>query len=374
MKGAKTNDEIFAISSLAKGEIKSITFLDDIEDEALQAVGRLIRARNPDDISSIGQVVPRETSNERFARRFVELGLRRPPGPEVIKGERIFGTFQNQGLFENLGSTKFAEFSKGQLRSFEVYDPNLKRPVHVVQSWNKKSKKWEEIARDPVRKPEKFLGRGEYDWIGDPKTGMAVRTPRVEFQNFFHRIAEAGEVKLPDIPPLERLRMAMAEQRMTYGLADDARRVADEVVEMVAKMVSDGSIVPGTPQYNWMHTVFGRIAMNIQGPGFRVFASGAVSRDANAGRRVASMKALEHAEGVGLVPTEAGVYLRSIAPADDAFETARDAARAAQPAPKPKPKPRAAKKADDPTLTSEQELAILRRLLESERAKLSGPA
>ena len=374
MKGATSNDEIFAISSLAKGEIKSITFLDDIEDEALQAVGRLIRARNPDDISSIGQVVPRETSNERFARRFEELGLRRPPGPEVIKGDRIFGTFQNQGLFENLGSTNFTRFGpSNNFRSWEVYDPNFNRPVHVVQRWNKDSKKWEEVARNPVRPSQKFAGTSEYNWIGDPESGTAIKAPRVEYQNFFYRIAQPSEAALDPLPPLERLRDALAQQRISYGLKGDAQKISNEVVEMVAKMVSDGDLVPGTSKYNWMHTVFGRIALNIYGPGVRVGETSAlVSRDANAGRRIAAMKALEHAISVDLVPAEAAVYLRTLAPADDAYEAALQAARAARP--KPKPKARATKTAADPELTAEQELAILRRLLESERAKSSRPA
>jgi hypothetical protein len=339
MQTATNDEEVFAINALARDNFKSITFLDDIEDEGLQRIAAFIRAKNPDDPSSIGRIAARETPNERFARQFK---MQRPPGPEVIKGDRIFGTFQNQGLFETLGlgpesSKSPVRFGRGgNFRSWEVYDEELKRPVHVVQGWNNNTKQWEEVHRNPIRSRRAFDGVPEYQWIGDPESGMAVKAPRVEYQNFFYRIAKPGESVDQPLPLIERLKESLELQRTRFGIAGDAKKVQGEVVNLVQDMVSKGTIAPNTPQFTWMHTVFGRIALNIQGPGVRVGSTGLVSRDANAGRRVASIRAFEEADNIGLVPAEAATYLRSLMPDPDAYRAARSAYKPKPAATKPK--------------------------------------
>jgi hypothetical protein len=364
---ADSIDEAQSIAMLARSKFRSETFIEDIEGIAFERIGELIRLRKKAEARAVTfeRAIP-ETANERFARQFE---MRRPPGPEVIRGDRIFGTFQNQGLFETLGvgpeySASVTRFGRGKnFRSWEVYDDAFKRPVHVVQRWNNEKKTWEEVARNPINPNRTGPRVPEYEWIGEPKTGNAVKAPLVEYQNFFYRISQPGDQVGETLSPIRRVRESLLQQRDAYGIdKNQAGKVIKEVTDLIESMASSGAIVPGTPEYSWMHTVFGRLALNISGSGVRVGQTGLVARDANSGRRAASLKALEKSEASGIVPSEALDYLRRITPDDSAYDVARSAYTPSSPAPAKK-----TRKASRPTGVVDEGSEPT---LESERAAL----
>lgn len=337
--------EIESISALAKLNFKSLVFLDNIEGEALERVGSILAARVraardsvPDTFTVPGSKVgfnrlpvkKREfKSFEEFAETF-----------RVTPQERIIPGFVNENLFEKqLGSNYFARFGPGgkNFRSFEVLDPETNKAVHVVERWNKDAKKWEETSRAGVNPNRTGPRVPDYEWIGAPKTGMAVRAPFVEFQNFFHRVSEASTGGIESLSPIRRVRESLLKQQEVYGLPKaQANKVINEVTELIDGMVSSGGILPGTSEYNWMHTVFGRLALNVSGPGMvKTPKSGFIARDKNSGRRLAALKALEKAEESGTVPAAASAYIRKIAPSDEIFEKANLLVTRGVPAPRP---------------------------------------
>lgn len=337
--------EIESISALAKLNFKSLVFFENIEGEALERVGSILAARAkaardsvPDTFPAPGGAAARDRlpvkrrgfkNFEEFAETF-----------RVTPQERILPGFVNENLFEKqLGSNYFARFGPGgkNFRSFEVLDPGTRKTVHVVERWNKDAKKWEETSRAAVNPNRTGPRVPEYEFGGDPKTITAFKIPKTEFQNFFHRISEVSTGSSEVISPIRRVRESLFKQQETYGLPNaQAKKVINEVTELIESMVSSGGILPGTPEYSWMHTVFGRLALNVSGPGMvKTPKTGMVARDRNSGRRLAALKALEKAEEAGTVPAAASAYIRKIAPSDEIFEKANLLVTRGVPAPKP---------------------------------------
>ena len=348
MKGASSNDEINAIKSIARGEIKSVTFLDDIEDESLQNIARLIRAANPDDPSTIARVVPRETPNERWVRGFETrrrpefypktargletdpAGLRYTPGPQVIAGDRIFSTYSNQDLFDTIGKDVSIFGPRRNFRSFEAYDPESGEFVHRLMRWNQEAKKWEEIdTTNAVRGPRSSYRTPPVDG----RTGKFVRGEGefVEFQGFTQRVQtplpkQAVELSTPDLV-METIRGL----GIRYDLPrEQVQKVAKSAADLVKKLESDGVIAAGTAQYTWVTGVFPRIALQVSGPGYNVTkVRGLVSHDANFTRRQAALVAFNNAESAGLVPAEIAGYIRKMNPGTETYEQLLEQARQA---------------------------------------------
>lgn len=348
INSADNMEEVEAISALARVNFKSITFLDDIEGEALERVGSMLAARlkaardaAPDRFAS-PQARPARgapQTNEEFARDFALQNEKYRNRPRNPYGDD-FGAALPYAMSNEAGmQVDWKNFGRGHIpfgpgrnfRSSEVLDPATKKYVHVVERWNKNTKQWEETSRATIN-PNRLGPRvPEYEWIGAPKTGMAIRAPQVEFQNFFHRIAEPSVGSSEVLTPIARIKESLIKQRDTYGLNKaQSKQVIDEVVELIEGMVSRGAILPNTTEYNWMHTVFGRIVLNVSGTGTSTRARAFVARDANSTRRVAALKALEKAEEAGVVPPEAAAYIRKISPPDELFETTDAVARAAR--------------------------------------------
>jgi hypothetical protein len=350
VNSADSMDELETIAALAKTNIKSLIFVDNIEGEAMERVGSMLAARAraareaaPDRFASPQprQIPGAAQTNEEFARNFSLQNERYRNRPLNPYGDNFGAALPYAMSNDAAMQIDWKNFGKGPMlfgpgrnyRSSEVLDPATKKYVHVVERWNKETKAWEETSRAAVN-PNRLGPRvPEYEWIGDAETGMAIRAPQVEFQNFFHRISKPSDGSSEILSPIQRVKESLVKQRDAYGLnPKQSKKVIDETVNLIEEMVSRGAIVPNTTEYNWMHTVFGRLALDVSGPG--VFVSSQkrlVARDKNYTRRVAALKALEKAEEAGIVPQEASVYIRSIAPAENVYEKARAAVPAVVP-------------------------------------------
>jgi hypothetical protein len=327
-------NEINAIRALAGTKFRSVTFLDDIEADAAETAGRMIAARRSASQSDF--VNPWQsridelsrTDAERFARDFQ---LRPPPGPRPVNpyGEGMGRALPYAG--SNLGNmkTQWRNFGKeGQdvwmrngvlYRSYETTDPKTKQLVHKLFRFNNGSGNWDEITLPPLRPSV-----AQPALSVDPKTGkfVAGEGDYVEFQGFYQRARTRPPLEPENIPPIRRLKESMQAQAYNQNMPQaEAKQVIDSVVSLVEDMVSSGQIIPGTSEYNWVHSVFGRIALNVSGPGAVVRKSGLVSRDWNGQRRAAALVALRNADEAGMVPQQASNYLKEIIPPDDIYET-----------------------------------------------------
>jgi hypothetical protein len=341
IRTATNPDEIAAIRSLAQARFKSLTFLDDIEAEAGETAGAMIASRRRARVESEfvnpwqREIDERSLSEaERFARDF---RLVSPPGPS----RSPYGTAMGRGLpyamsdlanmkkdWRNFGKSGLDIFSRGGriYRSFETTDPDTGLIVHKLLTYNRDTKKWTEIDISNARAPRSDYGP---PIDVDPLTGkfVAGQGELVEFQGFKHRIRESVPQPYYELPPRQRLAEIMQEHSAKIGLVDEQRKkVLDGVLGLFDELVSSNQIVPGTPQYNWMVNVFGRLSINISGPGAVIRTTNrgrgttVVARDRNAGRRAAALVALKNSEEAGFVPQEASNFIKQIMPADDVYE------------------------------------------------------
>ena len=347
INSADNMEEIQAISALARVNFKSITFLDDIEGEALERIGSMLAARfkaardaAPDRFAS-PQARPARgapQTNEEFARDFALQNERYRNRPRNPYGDD-FGAALPYAMSKEAGMQRdWKNFGRGHIpfgpgrnfRSFEAYDPESGEFVHRLMRWNQEAKKWEEIDTiNAVRGPRSSYRTPPVDG----RTGKFVRGEGefVEFQGFTQRVQtplpkQAVELSTPDLV-METIRGL----GIRYDLPrEQVQKAAKSAANLVKKLESDGVIAAGTAQYTWVTGVFPRIALQVSGPGYNVTkVRGLVSHDANFTRRQAALVAFNNAESAGLVPAEIAGYIRKMNPGTETYEQLLEQARQA---------------------------------------------
>lgn len=307
-------DELRSMSSMARTYLKSDLLIDDVEADAVERLGEVVarRARTREPVRSNplgGTQMPRSRPTLTLRDR----PLQNPYGRDMQRALPF--SFQQENDWKWFG-TSHKYFGPGKnYKSFETVDPESGELVHRLLRWNKNKQKWEQVDVSNARTPRGAIVRAPEI---DPLTGKFVRDPEdyVEFQGFSQRIPRTVAPNLEfDSADLVRESIELLAQRNGVPRTQSAK-VVREVLSVVKKLEDEGAIQPGGTQYNWMTSVFGRIALNVSGPGTRTVKTKRgrtlVSRDRNEARRKASIIALEKAEAAGFVPEEAAAYIRKV--------------------------------------------------------------
>jgi len=383
--GITKTDELQAIGPLARSAIKSETFLDDIDNAVLEKISdiALTARERATNISLSREGLRPPTQLPEMARRPTPFSLRSTP-PINPYGNDFQGAMpyalsdlaDMKKDWANFGASNLDQWGRkgNRFRSREVYDPETGGFAFELSKWNSETEQFELVARDPKNPNLRRPSVPEYEWIGDPETGRAVRVPLTEFQNFFHRIAEPSSPTVRKLTPIERIRESLETQAAAYGIdSKTAVGVANKVEEILNQTISSGKVVEGTPEYAWMHTVFGRLALDVSGPGYLAGTkrtAGLVSHDANHTRRLAALIALDKVEQTGIVPAEVLIYIRAEAKrAEDAYKLAIKN-KPARPKLKRKMSKAEREAITTPSMTEETEAASIRQLMkESEKAQ-----